>query len=136
MAIMQLLEWLVIWVWLVPFFLGYVPNEDITEIYRRARAMVMPTFFLFLNIPPLEALAIGCPTAVSNVYGMPEQVGDAALLFDPNKVDEIAAAIYKLWTDDYLCNSLIEKGLRKAKAWGQPQFNNRLEKIVADIVRG
>ena len=116
-------------------FLGYVLNEDITEIYRRARAMVMPTFFGPTNIPPLEAFALGCPVAVSRIYGMPEQVGDAALLFDPGAVDEIADTIHRLWTDDSLCKLLKEKGLKKASAWGQPQFNNRLEEIVATIVK-
>lgn len=113
------------------FFLGYVPDEDIAEIYRRARAMVMPTFFGPTNIPPLEAFALGCPVAVSRIYSMPEQVGDAALLFDPSSEEEIADIIYKLWVDDILCRSLIEKGLRKASAWGQTQFNERLKEIVA-----
>ena len=80
------------------------------EFYRRARAMVMPTFFGPTNIPPLEAFALGCPVAVSNIYGIPEQVGDAALLFDPNSVEEIADCIERLWQDDALCASLISKG--------------------------
>ena len=42
-------------------FLGYVPNEDIPELYRRARALIMPTYFGPTNIPPLEAITVGCP---------------------------------------------------------------------------
>jgi glycosyltransferase involved in cell wall biosynthesis len=74
-------------------FLGYVPDNDMPAIYKRARAMIMPTFFGPTNIPPLEGFALGCPVAVSNIYGMPEQVKDAALLFNPNSVAEIAASI-------------------------------------------
>ncbi len=113
---------------------GYVPNDDIVELYRRARAMMMPTFFGPTNIPPLEAMALGCPIAVSNVYGMPEQVGDAALLFDPESVEEIADCMRRLWLDDKLCSELIKKGLARVSAKGAEQFNERFRRIVAYIV--
>ncbi len=115
-------------------FLGYVPDEDMPELYRRARALVMPTYYGPTNIPPLEAFVAGCPVAISGIYGMPEQVGDAALLFDPNSVDEIADCIGRLWTDDKLCMDLAEKGKERAASWGQKQFNERLREIVESIV--
>ena len=117
-------------------FLGYVPDEDMPELYRRARAMIMPTFFGPTNIPPLEAFAIGCPAAVSNVYGMPEQVGDAALLFDPRDEVAIADVIYELWTDDQLCADLIRRGKKRAAQWGHPQFQARLVQILRAITGG
>lgn len=115
-------------------FLGYVPNEDITEIYRRARAMVMPTFFGPTNIPPLEAFALGCPVAVSRIYGMPEQVGNAALLLDPNRMEEIAKAIFLLWTNDMLCQQLRDLGKKRASKWGQHEFNERLLHIIQVVL--
>ena len=115
-------------------FLGYVPDEDVPEIYRRARAMVMPTFFGPTNIPPLEAFVLGCPVAVSNIYGMPEQVGDAALLFDPNKVGEIADAIQRLWSDDVLCRLLADNGRKRAAVWGTKQFSKKLEVILNSVL--
>lgn len=114
-------------------FIGYVPNEDMPEFYKMARALVMPTFFGPTNIPPLEAFALGCPVAVSNVYGMPEQVGDAGLLFDPKDVDDLANAMKRLWLEDDLCRQLIQKGFEKAKRWGQSEFNKRFEEIVENI---
>ncbi|BAV33537.1 glycosyltransferase [Sulfuricaulis limicola] len=111
-------------------FLGHVPDHDMPELYRRACAMVMPTFFGPTNIPPLEAFALGCPVAVSNIYGMPEQAGDAALLFNPNSADEIAGCIERLWSDDSLRASLIAKGRAHATAWGQKQFNQTFLAIV------
>jgi glycosyltransferase involved in cell wall biosynthesis len=110
--------------------LGYVPNTDIPELYRRARALIMPTFFGPTNIPPLEAFAAGCPVAISNIYGIPEQLGDAALYFDPSSVNDIARAIRVLWTDDELCSSLVRKGSQKHAAWGQKEFNERLQSII------
>ena len=111
-------------------FLGYVPDEHMYALYRRARGLVMPSFFGPTNIPQLEAFVAGCPTAVSRVYGVPDQVGDAALLFDPKSVDEIAAAAERLWTDDALCASLAAKGRARADAWGPIQFSARLQEIV------
>ena len=111
-------------------FLDQVPDEQMRELYTNARALIMPTFFGPTNIPPLEAFATGCPVAVSNIYGMPEQVGDAGLLFDPNSDFEIADTIYKLWTDDVILKNLVNKGHQKSKDWGQTQFNQRLLDII------
>jgi len=115
-------------------FLGYVPDEDITEIYLRARALVMPTFFGPTNIPPLEAFVIGCPVAVSDIYGMREQVGDAALLFNPKSVGDIADCIRRLWNDDDLCSELVAKGKQRDAQWRTEQFNERLRTIIEKIV--
>ena len=111
-------------------FMGYVPDDHMYELYRRARALIMPSFFGPTNIPQLEAFVAGCPVAVSQVYGVPEQVGDAALLFNPKSSDEIAECIERLWTDDALCACLIEKGKERAREWGPVQFSRRLQEIV------
>jgi glycosyltransferase involved in cell wall biosynthesis len=116
-------------------FLGYIPDQDMPELYRRARALIMPTFYGPTNIPPLEAFAVGCPTAVSGIYAMPEQVADAALLFDPESVDEIADCIRRLWVDDGLCADLVVRGKKRAEAWGRDQFNERLRIIVEQVMR-
>ena len=115
-------------------FLGYVPDEDLPEIYLRARAFIMPTFFGPTNIPPLEAFVTGCPIAISGIYGIPEQVGDAAILFNPESVEEIAECIKRLWFDDILCATLAKKGKEKSAKWGQQQFNDRLREIIEQIV--
>lgn len=115
-------------------FLGYVPDEDMPELYRRARALIMPTFYGPTNIPPLEAFVVGCPVAISGIYGMPEQVGDAALLFDPKSESGIADCMYRLWTDDRLCAELTEKGTIRASNWGQKQYNERLLHIIDQVL--
>jgi glycosyltransferase involved in cell wall biosynthesis len=115
-------------------FLGYVPDSEMAALYRRARALIMPSFFGPTNIPQLEAFALGCPVAASAVYGVPDQVGDAALLFDPRSADEMADSMERLWTDDELCRILVERGKRKAAEWGPDQFNGRLREIVDALV--
>lgn len=116
-------------------FTDYVPDADLPEFYRRARALVMPTFFGPTNIPPLEAFVCGCPVAVSHIYGMPEQVGNSALLFDPSSIEEIAAAVKKLWVDDELCRVLIAKGYEKIAGWGQREFSDALLDIMTRMER-
>lgn len=114
-------------------FVGYIPDADLPEFYRRARALVMPTFFGPTNIPPLEAFALGCPVAISGIYGMPEQVGDAALLFDPLSVHQIAASVELLWTDDSLCEQLRERGFARSKGWRQCDFNRYFQKVIDKV---
>lgn len=113
--------------------LGYIPDEDMPVFYHRARGLIMPTFFGPTNIPPLEALATGCPMAISNIYAMPQQVGEAALLFDPTSVDEMAETMIRLATDDALCQQLSILGKKRAAKWGQRQFNDRLLQIIQTV---
>ncbi len=115
-------------------FLGYVPDAEMSALYRRARALIMPSFFGPTNIPQLEAFVAGCPVAVAGVYGVPEQVGDAALLFDPKSAGEIADCMERLWTDDMLCQTLAEKGRARAASWGPEQFRERFRGIVRSLV--
>lgn len=117
-------------------FSGYVPDADLPELYRQARALVMPTFFGPTNIPPLEAFALGCPVAISGIYGIPEQVGEAALLFDPRSVAQMAECMERLWDDDALCQRLAAEGKARAAGWGQGHFNTTLQTILDTLLAG
>lgn len=113
--------------------LDYVENRDMPSLYRRARALVMPTFFGPTNIPPLEAMALGCPVGVSGIYGMREQCGAGALYFDPTSVDDIARVLKILWTDDQVCNELGRQGLLRSREFTQGHFNENLARILEDM---
>lgn len=113
--------------------LGFVSNENITYLYKHAVGMIMPSYFGPTNIPPLEAMALGCPVAVSNKYAMPEQVGDAGLLFNPDSPEEIADCIRRLWTDDNLREKLKKRGYKRIKQWNKSKFDERLLEIIDKI---
>lgn len=113
--------------------LGYVSNNEMVALYQYARALVMPTYGGPTNIPQLEAFVLGCPVATSRIFGIPEQVKDAALLFAPEKVDEIAECIRKLWLDDTLCDTLREEGYKQSRQWGESQFQQRLQDILDGV---
>jgi glycosyltransferase involved in cell wall biosynthesis len=71
--------------------LGNVAPEVLAELYRRASCLVFPSLYEGFGLPPLEAMASGCPVAASNVAAIPEICGDAAVLFDPLDPSAIAA---------------------------------------------
>jgi len=110
--------------------LGFVSNENMVYLYRHAAGMVMPTYFGPTNIPPLEAMALGCPVAVSNKYAMPEQVGKAGLLFNPDSPEEIASCIKKIWTDEKLRVKMIEQGYKRVQMWGQREFEKKIFSVI------
>lgn len=73
--------------------LGDASLTERISLYRRAAALVFPSLYEGFGLPPLEAMACGCPVAASNAGSLPEVVGDAAVLFDPHDPDAIAAGI-------------------------------------------
>lgn len=111
---------------------GFVSDRQIIYLYRHAVALVMPTCIGPTNIPPLEAMALGCPVIVSNKYAMPEQVGEAGLLCDPNSVESIADCIEKVWTNEELRLDMIRKGYQQSQKWSEADFKKRFIKIVMD----
>lgn len=112
------------------FMPGYLPVEELVWLYRHARALVMPTYFGPTNIPPMEAMALGCPVAISGIYGMPAQCGNAALYFKPNDPIDIAQVLRRLWTDNALCQELKEKGLQRSKLYDLTKFNKQVLRII------
>jgi glycosyltransferase involved in cell wall biosynthesis len=91
-------------------FLGFVTEEELTSLYRESVALVYPSFFGPDNLPPLEAFAIGCPVAAARIAGAEEQLGDAAIFFDPARPTDIAGAIQKVRNNSELRAELIRRG--------------------------
>jgi glycosyltransferase involved in cell wall biosynthesis len=91
-------------------WLGYVDEQYMPILYRRARGLVFPSYFEGFGIPLIEAMASDCPIACSDRTSLPEVAGDSAIYFNPEIPEEIAAAMQQLWQDDSLCKELVEKG--------------------------
>ncbi len=96
-------------------FLGRVQNGDLLYLYNLARCLAHPAHYEGFGLTPLEAMACGAPVVVSNVSSLPEVVGDAALLVDPNSEEELAVAMHRLFSDDGLHATLRAKGLARAR---------------------
>jgi len=100
-------------------WLGFVDPATLRALYAEATAVVVPTRFEAASGPVWEAFAAGVPVACSNVTSLPEQVGDAALIFDPDDIGAMADAILALWTDAGLRRRLAmrAKGRVAPFAW-------------------
>ena len=92
-------------------FAGFVSKEELLELYCKARMLLFPTFFGPDNLPPLEAMSFHCPIAVSEIPGAREQLGESAVYFDPNSVEELAQVIATASQDSLGSSHLVEKGL-------------------------
>ncbi len=91
-------------------FLGFVPFETLRVFYEMASVFVFPSLYEGFGLPPLEAMACGTPVVASDISALPEAVGDAALLVNPENVFDIARGIREALTDADLRTRLIEKG--------------------------
>jgi glycosyltransferase involved in cell wall biosynthesis len=100
---------------------GYVPAEERESLYRGAQMLVLPSFDEGFGIPALEAMTIGIPVVVSNRGALPEVVGDAGLLIDPDDPESLAAAMQALATDATLRGNLSRRGIERARqfTWAQ-----------------
>lgn len=116
-------------------FLDFVPDEDLTALYKEAACFVLPSLYEGFGLPILEAMKYGCPVITSNVSSMPEASGDAALYVNPEDVDDIADKIEKLISDEKLRSDLVERGYKQIKkfSWEKTakQTLEALEKVAA-----
>lgn len=93
--------------------LGYVPEVDIRVIQRAAHCLVQPSLFEASSLPIFDAWMDGVPVGASRVTALPEQAGDAALLFDPFNACSIADVLGKLWSRTDIRESLRLCGYRR-----------------------
>lgn len=89
---------------------GEVPQKTLEQFFVHADAFVFPSFYEGFGLPPLEAMACGCPTVVSRAGSLPEVCGDASLYFDPTDPRKLAAAILQVLSSPELRQRLREQG--------------------------
>jgi glycosyltransferase involved in cell wall biosynthesis len=111
-------------------YLGYVPQADMAALFAEAVALVMPTFFGPTNIPILEAWGLDCPVVTSDLRGLREQAGDAAVLADPRSVEAIADAIQRIWLDGELREELARRGRARLGLYTREDYARRLNEIL------
>lgn len=115
---------------------GYVSERELAYIYNRASLFVFPSFYEGFGLPPLEAMACGCPVLVSNRASLPEVCGDAAVYCEPDEPESIAEAMYKVLEDEELRKSLIIKGKERAKFFRWDKTAREILNIFEEVAVG
>jgi glycosyltransferase involved in cell wall biosynthesis len=114
-------------------FVGTIPEEKLPSLYRSAEALIFPSLYEGFALPVLEAMASGTPVVTANVTAMPETAGDAALLVDPNSVEQIARAIEQIVSDTSLRQQLRNEGLKRATGFSWPRTATRVSELLGTV---
>jgi len=106
-------------------FTGYVPDADLVHLYRTATCLILPSRDEGFGLPVVEAMTCGSPVIASRAGALPELVGDAGLLVDPDDVEEFSGALRRIAYDPGLRAELRSRGLRRASelSWEKAALN-------------
>lgn len=115
-------------------FTGFITDDDLKCLYHAAKIFVYPSLYEGFGLPVLEAMACGTPVVTSNVSALPEVAGDAALLVDPSKPEEIARAIARLLEDEHLREKLIHKGHERVKLFSWEKTALKTLEVYRSII--
>ncbi len=106
----------------------YISDEDLPGVYATAHALIYPSLHEGFGLPLLEAMATGIPIACANATALPETAGDAALLFNPGTIDDIACAIIRISEDVALRSQLVHSGTARVATFS---WERSVEKLRA-----
>lgn len=110
-----------------------VPNQDVPALLLRASMMTYASLYETFGIPLLEAMACGCPVLTSNVTSLPEIAGEAAEIVDPYSVESIAQGMERILRDAQWRETLIARGLLRAKQFSWEKSARETLNIIYDV---
>lgn len=116
--------------------LGYVPEEDLPDLYRGAELFAFPSLHEGFGLPALEALACGTPVVASNGSAMPEVLDGAALLVDPRDVGALAQAMVRVLTDADLAADLRARGPERARLFSWERTARETLAVYRQVLAG
>lgn len=115
------------------YFTGFIDEGDKTAVYRLADVFSFVSLYEGFGVPIIEAQAAGVPVITSNISSMPEAAGDAALLVDPKKPEEISNMLEKIINDSSLRDNLVERGKNNARKFNWDTSANVLHQILLEF---
>jgi glycosyltransferase involved in cell wall biosynthesis len=115
--------------------LGYVPAGARRDLYAGAAVLVLPSFEEGFGLTVLEAMTVGVPVVASNRGALPELVGEAGLLIDPEDLDGLARAIERMAGDEPYARAIAARGLERARQYSWTAAAGRLREIYRRIAR-
>lgn len=115
-------------------FLSHIPEADLAALYQTAALSVYISVFEGFGLPVIESMASGCPVVTSSVSVLPETAGDAAVLCNPAKVEEIAQKVALLLDNEDFRNEIIEKGKQRSNLFHPENYAQKLISLYAKIL--
>ena len=114
-------------------FPGFIPLEEEPLWYNAAEVFAYPSLYEGFGLPPLEAMACGVPVVSSKASSLPEVLGEAGVLVDPYNVDDLAAALERVLTDESLRGELSRRGLARAQQFGWAQAARLTAEVYLEL---
>ena len=114
-------------------FVEHVSELELAHYYSSAALLTYPSLYEGFGLPPLEAMACGCPVVTSNTSSLPEVVGEAGIMVDPYDIYSLAQAIRQVLTDDKLRDDMIRKGLEQAKKFSWEETARETMKVYEKV---
>lgn len=114
--------------------LGHVPDEHLPLIYRASTVFLFPSLAEGFGLPPLEAMASGIPVVASDRESLPEVLGEEAVLLDPFNVASWVEAILKILNHETYRESLIERGLERARQFSQERMAHQTLEVYREVL--
>ena len=116
-------------------FTGFVEEEDLPVLYSLARLFVFPSYYEGFGLPPLEAMACGCPVLTSDRASMPEMCGEAAAYVSPDDAEAMAARMHQLLQLSATDRSLVvQRGLQRAASYTWEQSAHQHQRLIERLL--
>jgi glycosyltransferase involved in cell wall biosynthesis len=116
-------------------FLGFVPFDTLKEFYAAASVFAFPSLYEGFGLPPLEAMATGIPVVTSSVSSLPEVVGDAAMIVNPENVFDIARGLREVLLDNSLRERLIASGFQQVRQFSWRRTAEQTLEVYREVAR-
>jgi glycosyltransferase involved in cell wall biosynthesis len=115
-------------------FTGFVPEAELPAYYNAADLFVFPSLIEGFGLPPLEAMACGCPVIVANTSSLPEVVGEGGILVNPDDNDALTESMGKVLIDNRFMQEMVEKAIKRSQIFTWDRTAEATLRVYTDLI--
>ena len=117
-------------------FVGYISELELAYYYSSAALLAYPSLYEGFGLPPLEAMACGCPVVTANTSSLPEVMGEAGIMVNPCDTNSLVQAMRRVLTDDKLRDNMVRKGLEQSKKFSWEKTAELTQQVYNKVALG
>ncbi len=117
-------------------FVDYISESKLAYYYSSASLLAYPSLYEGFGLPPLEAMACGCPVVTANTSSLPEVVGEAGIMVNPYDTSSLVQAMRRVLTDDKLRDNMVRKGLEQSKKFSWEKTAELTQQVYNKVAPG